>query len=117
MSAVLPMPEADNTPPHLRLRRFAERLAESNREAEPTITRILWFPHPEQVRLVEVTDDTGAAEDGFLRPYYYSGAGDFPHISALSLVRPEEVGALRLPEGWGGWDDAVTIFPTQYAAA
>ena len=50
-------------------------------------------------------------EDEEIAPFYFgaSPADGLTNRSAVAIIRPEEVGKLRLPEGWGTWADAVAI--------
>lgn len=89
----------------------AAMLAADNRQADPSIQRVLWFPSDEEIRLVEVTDEVPASPDGQLRPFYFrpSPKDGILAPSAMILIRPEEVGKLTLPTAWGGWSDAHEI--------
>jgi hypothetical protein len=89
------------------VRQQAEHLAADNREIYPELQRILWFPHPEEVRIVEVLPDSVPSPDHVVA--FHFGAWperSLPHRSAVAQVRPEEVCTAKLPNGWGTWDDA-----------
>ena len=90
------------------IERQARRLAEDNRRAEPDISRVFWFPSDADVRLIELTEQIPASEDGEVRPFYFRAApaDDLPAPSAIALIRAGEFGRLRLPPQWGNWDDA-----------
>ena len=51
------------------IRRQAERLARANREAEPTISDVYWFPDDEVVRLVEIDELVPSSPDGKVHPF------------------------------------------------
>ena len=91
----------------------AEYLAKENREADPEIGRIFWFPDEKVVRLVELHPDAVANLDGRLTPFYFrpSPQDGLRAWSGVALIRPEELGRLDLPEDWGSWDDAVELVP------
>lgn len=113
-----PIPAADAvSEPVQTVETYARILAESNLESEPGITRILWFPHAEQVRLIEVLDDIPASDDGKLHPYYFSSDADFPYASALALIKPDEENRLEMPPGWESWDRGTVIFEAAGASA
>ena len=89
----------------------AEMLAAANRAVETGIEAIYWFPHNTEVRLVEVDTTTVASVSGEVEPFYFNAqpASELPAVSAIALVRPEEFGKIKLPEGWGDWTDAKRI--------
>ena len=94
------------------MRATAKLLADAAREAEPAIVKVLLFPSAEDVRLLYV-DPTAYStpEDETIAPFYFgpNARRGIHHSSAVALVRPEEEGKLRLPQGWGTWEDAVAI--------
>lgn len=89
----------------------ARSLAADNREAEPGIEKVYWFPHSEEIRLVSLFSNMPASGDGELHPFYFhpSPADGIFAPSRVALIRPEEFGKLGLPPDWGNWDDAVPI--------
>jgi hypothetical protein len=89
----------------------ARLLADENRQAEPEITKVFWFPDDEEVRLVELHRGIPANADGRLRPFYFRAAAtrDLPAPSGIALIRPDEFGKLELPPSWGDWDNAVEL--------
>jgi hypothetical protein len=93
------------------IERQARHLAEDNRRAEPDITRVFWFPDDAEVRLVELTDQVPANEDGAVHPFYFRAApaDDLPAPSAIAMIRAAELGQLRLPPQWGNWNDATEL--------
>ena len=92
------------------IRRQALTLAEANAEAEPTISDIYWFPNDEEIRLIEVDEQTPTSD--FVTPFFFNTdpAGGILLPSGIAIIRPEEKDRLTLPEGWGTWDDAERIW-------
>ena len=93
------------------IERQARLLARDNRIAEPAITRVLWFPDNEEVRLLEVDDTVPSTGDGIIHPFYFrpSPKDALPSPSALALIRPEEFGKAKLPPNWGDWSNAIEL--------
>ena len=95
------------------MRAAAKMLADFARESEPAIKKILLFPSAKTIRLVYI-DPTALPADGDakLSPYYFrpSPNNDIKFESAVALIVPEEEGYLMLPEGWGTWDSAETLW-------
>lgn len=89
----------------------ARLLAADNRRSEPDITRVLWFPDDQEVRLVELTDQVPRSLDGEVHPFYFRAApqDNLPAPSAIAMIRSDEVGGLKLPTDWGDWDEAVEL--------
>jgi hypothetical protein len=89
----------------------ARSLAADNRKAEPSIIRMYWFPDEREVRLVGLSAEMPENGDRDLHPFYFqpSPQDGLPLPSRIALIRPDEFGTLVLPDGWGGWDDAVLI--------
>lgn len=94
------------------MRATAKVLADAARENEPAIERVLLFPSAEDVRLLYI-DPTArpTPEDETIAPYYFGPnvRSGIRHSSAVALILPQEVDKLRLPTGWGRWEDAVAI--------
>lgn len=88
----------------------ARLLARENREAEPGITKVYWFPHEIEVRLVEVLPAIPPSGTRIV-PFHFRPRpqDNIPAPSGIALVRPDEVGKLLLPQGWGRWEDAVEL--------
>jgi hypothetical protein len=88
----------------------ARLLAKENRNAEPEITNVYWFPNETEVRLVEVLPAVPPSGDRVV-PFYFrpQPADNLPAPSGIALVRPDEVRNLPLPKGWGQWEDAVEL--------
>jgi len=91
----------------------ARLLAADNRQADPDIIEVLWFPHESEVRLVELHKTVPSIEgDTVIQPYYFraSPKDQLPAPSGIALIRPEEKGKLELPPDWEAtWDDARKI--------
>ncbi len=89
----------------------ARSLADWNQKADPAIEKVYWFPDNTEVRLVELSNDVPASEDGELHPFYFqpSPQDHLPLPSGIAIIRPEEFGELKLPDEWGGWTDAVDL--------
>jgi hypothetical protein len=88
----------------------AELLARENRRAEPCITKVYWFPHEKEVRLVELLANLPPSGDRAV-PFYFRAAPrqDLPLASGIAMIRPEEFRRVELPDAWGSWDDAVEL--------
>ena len=90
----------------------AQVLANTAREADPDLLRILLFPAADEVRLLYV-DATArpTLKDETIAPFYFGPdrRSGLQYPSAVALIRPEEEGKLPLPSGWGTWEDAVAI--------
>lgn len=88
----------------------AKLLAHENRLAEPAITKVYWFPHDDEVRLVEVLPSIPPSGDRASAYYFRPAPGDdLPAPSGIAMIRPEEFGRVSLPPNWGNWEDAVEI--------
>ena len=90
------------------IRKQAKELARDNKKAEPSIIKVYWFPHDKEVRLVELTDLVPESDDKELHPFFFrpSPQDNLPAPSGIAMIRPDEYGQLKLPDDWGGWDDA-----------
>ena len=88
------------------------KLIEYHIESEPSIVEIYLFPSEEEIRLVEVDENTCLTEGDRMEAWYFGpdpeGGVVFP--SCVALILPEEVGKLRPPDRWGTWDDARKIY-------
>lgn len=95
---------------HEVVERQARLLATKNREAEPEITEIYWFPDDAEVRLVEVLANMPPSGEE-IAPFYFRAdpSKDLPVPSGIALVRPDEIRAKPLPKAWGAWDRAKRI--------
>jgi len=89
----------------------AKLLAADNKEAEPEIQRIYWFPDHDEVRLIVLDPSVPKEQDGIVHPFYFrpSPEDGLTAPSAIALIRPEEFGKLRLPHTWGDWSAAIAL--------
>lgn len=93
------------------IRKAAEELALSHGESESTVKEVLLFENDQEIRLVEVDDNTLPNEDEVVAFYFgRNKTQGVPFPIAIALIQPEEKGLLKLPDGWGNWSDAVTIY-------
>ena len=95
------------------MRATARMLADAAREAEPATLKVLLFPSADEIRLLYV-DCTGrpTLQEETIAPYYFgpNTRSGIRYPSAIALIRPEEEGNLRLPNGWGTWEDLETLW-------
>ena len=90
------------------MKKLALARAKANMGDEPTVSRFFWFPHEDELRLIEVDECCLPSEEVFA--FHFGPGGDVPVPSALALIRAEEVPLqLKLPDGWGTWGDAEEI--------
>jgi len=91
--------------------RQAKYLAADNRQVEPDITKVYWFPDDNEVRLLEITEIVPLTSDGEVHPFYFraSPIDDLPLPTAVAMIRAEEFGKLKLPDQWGAWDDGIPL--------
>lgn len=89
----------------------AKHLAKENRESNPDISRIYWFPDEQEVRLLEITQQVPVCTEGEVQPFYFRPAPqhNLPAPSGIAMIRDEQFGKLRLPPHWGDWTDAVEL--------
>jgi len=89
----------------------ARELLRYHRQADPDITRVLWFPDDQEVRLVELTEVVPVYMDEELQPFYFrpSPKDGLPLPTAIVMIRPDEVAKFAPPAGWGSWSDAVEL--------
>lgn len=94
-----------------RLWNAAALLARNNAESDPAVEEIYLFPGSNQIRLIEL--DATVPPSGAIEPYYFGAdpQSGLEFASAIALIRPEERGRLRPPDGWGDWGDAERIWP------
>jgi hypothetical protein len=90
------------------IQKQAQLLAEEARRTDPSIIKFYWFPAENEVRLVEVATDMQASPDDEVQPFYFPAAPQYnmPALSGVALIRDGEDGKLKLPQGWGTWDNA-----------
>lgn len=89
----------------------AFELAASNRQSEPNITKIYWFPDKNEIRLLELMSDVPANDGEEIHPFYFKSSPQdgLYASSAIAIIRPEEFKNLTLPENWGVWDQAIEV--------
>ena len=91
------------------IRKWALELAYSSKDTDPSVLKTFWFPNNEQIRVVHVIENS-LPNDQVLPFYFLPGQfNDFPVPIAVAAIRPEEVRQLKLPDGWGTWDEAEEI--------
>jgi hypothetical protein len=97
--------------PTAEIERQARLLASENKNAEPAIEQVFWFPDEEEVRLVGTTPTVPESDDGELHPFYFrpDPRENLSAPSSIALIRPSEVGRLTLPRNWGDWRTAVEL--------
>jgi hypothetical protein len=81
---------------------------------DPSFLDIYWFPAEDEVRLIETMNAATPPQEGDdneIWPFYFGPSLEdgLTRPSAIALIRPCDVRVLTLPEGWGTWDDAVTL--------
>jgi hypothetical protein len=90
------------------MREQAQSLAQANKDAEPSIRKIFWFPSEEEIRLVEIEADTLHSESGKIEAFYF-GPSPLDNLfkpCAIAIIHPDEERAIELPQGWGTWEQA-----------
>jgi hypothetical protein len=90
----------------------AKSLADSYRQADPSIESVLWFPDDEEIRLLLVSPDIGPSfNDPEVHPFYFrpSELEDTASASGVAYISPQEIDKIRLPKAWGSWSDAVAL--------
>ncbi len=88
-----------------KIKEQARKLAAEARETDPSITKIFWFPHDQEVRLIEADEDTIKSLTGHAEPFYFDSTAEIPAPSGIAIIRPDEIGKLKTPEGWGDWEN------------
>ena len=93
------------------IRKQASELARANKQSEPAIEKVYWFPSDEEIRLVELEQTTVPALSGWVEPFFFapSPKDGLTAPSGIAIIQTEEFGKLQLPQGWGSWDDAVEL--------
>jgi len=95
------------------MRKLAERLAKDNVEAEPEIRKVLWFPSKDELRVVDVLEGTARSDEVVAFHFGPDVRNGFPVPMAIALIRPdEEARRIPLPDDWGGWENAVQVWPS-----
>ncbi len=95
----------------------ARMMAEEARLNDPGITGVFFFPTDQEVRLIEVVSDVPVASGDRVNVFYFNPAPDcgMPALSGVGVVRPDDLGRVALPEGWGDWKDGIKLYPQQAA--
>lgn len=89
----------------------AENLAKLNRAGNDDILQIFWFPDESEIRFVETTKSLNHPSIDYVAAFHFppSPQDGIKLWSATALINHDEIGQLRLPDGWCGWDDAILI--------
>ncbi len=93
------------------IRKCAEKVAAWHVENEPAIQEIWLFPSDKEIRLVDL--DPYSLPSEMITPFYHAPDQQIPYPTGIALIRPEEKGRLSPPADWGGWDQAIKIWPRQ----
>ena len=73
-----------------------------------------WFPHKSEVHLIEVSSNIPPTSSGTVEAFYFNAQPTYAlPASGIALIQPGEVRKLKLPKGWGSWDDAEELRPTE----
>jgi hypothetical protein len=91
------------------IKKYALVLAQEAWDASPDVKAIYWFPNEHEVRLVETCRDMVISLSGYVEPFYWDSTEDVPFPTGVAAIRPEEIGKLELPEGWGGWEQGIKL--------
>ncbi len=92
----------------------AKWLAQENKETNPDIQQVFWFPDKErkEIRLVEITElATYTIDEKEVYPFFFGPFSDdqvcIKHLMAIALIHPSSFKKkIELPENWGKWDNA-----------
>jgi len=89
-----------------------KKLIEYHTEAEPSIVRVYRFPSEQEIRLVEVDEETWLTEGNRMEAWYFGPDpnGEIHYPAGVALIRPEEESHLLPPEGWGDWNQAELVW-------
>jgi hypothetical protein len=87
----------------------ARRLASEAKESDSSISSIYWFPHDEEVHLIMIDSNLVPSGAGHVEPFYFDSTATDPVPSGIAIIGPEEYRNLRMPRGWGDWDDGQEI--------
>lgn len=93
------------------IRKQASELARTNKQAEPSIVKVYWFPNNDEIRLVGLEASTVPALSGYVEPFFFgpSPKDGLTVPSGIAIIQTEEYRKLKLPKGWGTWNDAVEL--------
>jgi hypothetical protein len=81
----------------------AKKLANEARNLDSNITEVYWFPDEQEVRLIEINENTIKSLTGRIEPFYFDSTAEIPAPSGVAVIQPSEVGKLKLPKDWGNW--------------
>lgn len=89
----------------------ASELARANKQAEPAIEKVYWFPNDKEIRLVELEQTTVPALSGRVEPFFFgpSPQDGLTVPSGIAIIQTQEFKKLELPQEWGTWNDAVEL--------
>jgi len=90
------------------IREQARMLARENKLSDPDITRVYWFPNPEEIRLIELETTMPRSMSDAVEPFYFPASVQYNvnSPSGIAMIRPSEYRILSPPSGWGTWDEA-----------
>ena len=85
-----------------------EQIAQKHRERDPLTTHIYYSETSEELRMLEVSNDTSTIPA--IIPFRFKPHDDYPLPISIAVISPEELkllkeGELDLPEGWGKFED------------
>jgi hypothetical protein len=95
----------------------ARKLASEATESDASIDGIYWFPHDEEVHLVMVDKNLVPSGEESVEPFYFDSTSTDPFPSGIAIIGPDEYRRLKLPRGWGDWDDGKKIAPERGGAS
>jgi hypothetical protein len=89
----------------------AKILARESMKSEPDISKIYWFPDDREAHLILVEENTFTSESGEVQAFYFDASPEdnITVPSGIAIIRPDEIGDLTLPKGWGDWKDGVEL--------
>ncbi|MFH0826123.1 MAG: hypothetical protein V2B18_25510 [Pseudomonadota bacterium] len=87
----------------------ARKLAEEAKASDSSISTIYWFPHDEEVHLIMIDENLVPSGEERVQPFYFDSTVTDPVPSGIAVIGPAEYQRLRLPRGWGSWDDGQQI--------
>jgi hypothetical protein len=91
------------------IRRYAQFLAQEAWDADDGVQAIYWFPDEHEVRIIEACHNTVVSLSGCVEPFYFNATEEVPFPSGIAVIRPQEVGNLTMPEGWGKWEQGIKL--------
>jgi len=78
-----------------------------SKKTEPDILKTYWFPHENEVHLIQLDDTAPASLSGEVEPFYFdpSPEDNITVPSGIAIIRSDEYRNLTLPKEWGDWKD------------